>query len=58
MLMVILVVIDEEKSPRGVRGFMLDTGDFGEWRVQGKVGGYTKFVAPVPGYPLSPLIKT
>jgi hypothetical protein len=37
-------VIDEEKSPRGVRGFMLDTGDFGEWKVQGKVGGYTKFV--------------
>lgn len=44
MLMVILAVIDEEKSPRGVRGFMLDTGDFGEWRVQGKLGGYTKFV--------------
>ncbi|KAF9240278.1 glycoside hydrolase family 35 protein [Melanogaster broomeanus] len=37
-----ITVIDEEKSPRGVRGFMLNTGDFGEWKVQGKVGGYTK----------------
>ncbi|KAF9220869.1 glycoside hydrolase family 35 protein [Gyrodon lividus] len=35
--------IDEEKSPRGVRGFMLDTGDFGEWKVQGKIGGYTNY---------------
>lgn len=25
---------------------MLNTGDFGEWKVQGKVGGYSKFVAP------------
>lgn len=23
---------------------MLNTGDFGEWKVQGKVGGYSKFV--------------
>jgi hypothetical protein len=33
-----------EKSPRGVRGFMLNTGEFGEWKVQGKIGGYTKCV--------------
>ena len=26
-------VTDEEKSPRGVRGFMLNTGDFGPWMV-------------------------
>ena len=32
------------KSPRGVRGFKLDTGTFGEWKVQGKIGGYAKFV--------------
>jgi hypothetical protein len=38
-------VIDAEKSPRGVRGFALNTGDFGEWKVQGKVGGYSKFVS-------------
>jgi hypothetical protein len=44
MLMTILAVIDEEKSPRGVRGFMLNTGEFGEWKVQGKIGGYTKCV--------------
>ncbi|OAX38873.1 glycoside hydrolase family 35 protein [Rhizopogon vinicolor AM-OR11-026] len=42
-------VIDEEKSPRGVRGFMLNTGDFGEWRVQGKVGGYTNYLDKVRG---------
>ncbi|KIJ17952.1 glycoside hydrolase family 35 protein [Paxillus involutus ATCC 200175] len=42
-------VIDEEKSPRGVRGFMLDTGDFGEWKVQGKVGGYTNYPDKVRG---------
>ena len=32
------------KSPRGIRGFKLNDGSFGEWKVQGKVGGYTKFV--------------
>lgn len=30
------------KSPRGIRGFKLDSGDFVEWKVQGKVGGYIK----------------
>ncbi|KAH0831870.1 glycoside hydrolase family 35 protein [Lanmaoa asiatica] len=42
-------VIDEEKSPRGVRGFMLNTGDFGEWKVQGKVGGYSNYPDKVRG---------
>ncbi|KAG2354709.1 glycoside hydrolase family 35 protein [Suillus spraguei] len=42
-------VIDEEKSPRGVRGFMLNTGDFGAWKVQGKVGGYTNYLDKVRG---------
>lgn len=41
--------IDEEKSPRGVRGFILNTGDFGEWKVQGKVGGYTNYLDKVRG---------
>ncbi|KAI0301135.1 glycoside hydrolase superfamily [Multifurca ochricompacta] len=31
------------KSPRGVRGFKLNKGIFGTWRVQGKIGGYTGF---------------
>jgi hypothetical protein len=50
MYMAITAVVDEEKSPRGVRGFMLNTGDFGQWRVQGKVGGYTKYVVPFLAY--------
>lgn len=33
---------DTSKSPRGIRGFHLNTGTFSEWKVQGKVGGYTK----------------
>ncbi|EGN93829.1 glycoside hydrolase family 35 protein [Serpula lacrymans var. lacrymans S7.3] len=41
--------IDEEKSPRGVRGFQLNTGDFGEWKVQGKIGGYTNYPDKVRG---------
>lgn len=35
---------DSSKSPRGVRGFKLNTGNFSTWKVQGKVGGYTKYV--------------
>ena len=35
------------KSPRGVRGFKLNNGTFGTWRVQGKIGGYTGW-APLP----------
>jgi len=34
---------DSSKSPRGVRGFKLNTGNFTTWRVQGKVGGYKNF---------------
>ena len=33
---------DSSKSPRGIRGFQLDSGHFGAWKVQGKVGGYKK----------------
>ncbi|KAG2073391.1 glycoside hydrolase family 35 protein [Suillus decipiens] len=40
---------DFEKSPRGVRGFMLNTGNFSAWKVQGKVGGYTNYVDKVRG---------
>ncbi|KAI9568565.1 glycoside hydrolase family 35 protein [Boletus coccyginus] len=42
-------VVDEEKSPRGVRGFMLNAGNFGEWKVQGKVGGYSNYPDKVRG---------
>ena len=35
---------DVSKNPRGVRGFKLDTGEFGDWKVQGKVGGYKGFL--------------
>ncbi|KAI0040947.1 glycoside hydrolase family 35 protein [Auriscalpium vulgare] len=31
------------KSSRGVRGFQLNNGTFGAWKVQGKIGGYTGF---------------
>jgi hypothetical protein len=34
---------DASKSPRGVRGFKLNNGTFGIWRVQGKIGGYTRW---------------
>ncbi|KAL5524689.1 hypothetical protein ACEPAF_9834 [Sanghuangporus sanghuang] len=37
------------KSPRGVRGFKLNIGNFSEWKVQGKVGGYTNFPDKVRG---------
>ena len=33
---------DAAKSPRGIRGFNLDSGNFTGWKVQGKLGGYTK----------------
>lgn len=35
---------DSIKSPRGIRGFKLNVGNFTEWRVQGKIGGYRKYV--------------
>ncbi|KAF6747875.1 glycoside hydrolase family 35 protein [Ephemerocybe angulata] len=40
---------DTSKSPRGIRGFQLDTGEFGDWKVQGKVGGYKDFPDKVRG---------
>ncbi|EIW77017.1 glycoside hydrolase family 35 protein [Coniophora puteana RWD-64-598 SS2] len=40
---------NEEKSPRGIRGFVLNTGDFGDWYVQGKIGGYTNYPDKVRG---------
>jgi hypothetical protein len=33
---------DTSKSPRGIRGFILEGGAFSEWKVQGKIGGYMK----------------
>ncbi|KAJ7058089.1 glycoside hydrolase family 35 protein [Mycena amicta] len=40
---------DSSKSPRGVRGFKLNTGSFGAWKVQGKVGGYNGFLDKTRG---------
>ncbi|ESK87049.1 glycoside hydrolase family 35 protein [Moniliophthora roreri MCA 2997] len=37
------------KSPRGIRGFQLNTGNFLSWKVQGKIGGYTNFPDKVRG---------
>ncbi|KAF7309268.1 BetaGal-dom2 domain-containing protein [Mycena indigotica] len=37
---------DSSRNPRGIRGFSLDRGQFGSWKVQGKVGGYTGQVVP------------
>ncbi|PBK88407.1 glycoside hydrolase family 35 protein [Armillaria gallica] len=34
---------DFSKGPRGIRGFQLNSGKFTQWRVQGKIGGYTNF---------------
>jgi len=34
---------NNSKSPRGIRGFQLQGGKFGDWKVQGKVGGYRNF---------------
>ncbi|KAJ7231397.1 glycoside hydrolase family 35 protein [Mycena haematopus] len=34
---------DSSKNPRGVRGFALDGGNFSDWKVQGKVGGYIAY---------------
>ncbi|KAK0221395.1 galactose-binding domain-like protein, partial [Armillaria fumosa] len=35
--------------PRGVRGFQLNDGTFTDWKVQGKVGGYTNYPDKVRG---------
>ncbi|KAG6827509.1 hypothetical protein H0H92_011481 [Tricholoma furcatifolium] len=40
---------DASKSPRGVRGFQLNSGNFTTWRVQGKVGGYVNYPDKVRG---------
>ncbi|KAG6889848.1 hypothetical protein C0992_003827 [Termitomyces sp. T32_za158] len=40
---------DTTKSPRGVRGFQLNTGNFTTWKVQGKVGGYLNYPDKVRG---------
>lgn len=32
-----------QTKQRGIRGFQLNSGNFSEWRVQGKLGGYTKY---------------
>ncbi|KIM73346.1 glycoside hydrolase family 35 protein [Piloderma croceum F 1598] len=37
------VVTDTSKSPRGIRGFQLNSGNFTKWKVQGKLGGYTDY---------------
>ncbi|KAF8173226.1 glycoside hydrolase family 35 protein [Mycena galopus ATCC 62051] len=34
---------DSSKNPRGVRGFRVDGGNFSDWKVQGKIGGYTAY---------------
>lgn len=34
---------NDPKSPRGIAGFELNTGNFGVWKVQGKLGGYTNY---------------
>ncbi|KAF7299571.1 BetaGal-dom2 domain-containing protein [Mycena chlorophos] len=34
---------ETSKNPRGLRGYALDRGTFGDWKVQGKVGGYLGF---------------
>ncbi|KAH8108699.1 glycoside hydrolase family 35 protein [Phellopilus nigrolimitatus] len=40
---------DTSKSPRGIRGFQLNKGNFSDWKVQGKLGGYTNFPDKVRG---------
>ncbi|KAJ8075321.1 hypothetical protein PM082_019659 [Marasmius tenuissimus] len=40
---------NDMKCPRGIRGFQLNSGTFGEWKVQGKIGGYTNFPDKVRG---------
>ncbi|KAF9451828.1 glycoside hydrolase family 35 protein [Macrolepiota fuliginosa MF-IS2] len=40
---------NSSKSPRGIRGFKLEGGTFGDWKVQGKVGGYLGFLDKTRG---------
>ncbi|KAJ3976779.1 glycoside hydrolase family 35 protein [Lentinula raphanica] len=44
-----VLTLNDPKSPRGVRGFQLDSGVFSEWKVQGKVGGYSGYPDKVRG---------
>jgi len=37
------------KGPRGIRGYMLSSGNFSTWKVQGKVGGYKGYPDKVRG---------
>ena len=32
----------DQKTGRGIAGFELNGGTFTTWKVQGKIGGYTK----------------
>ncbi|KAJ3775849.1 glycoside hydrolase family 35 protein [Lentinula raphanica] len=41
--------LNDPKSPRGVRGFQLNSGIFSKWKVQGKVGGYSEYPDKVRG---------
>ncbi|KAF8525605.1 glycoside hydrolase superfamily [Hysterangium stoloniferum] len=34
---------ENSKSPRGIMGFKLNTGEFTTWKLQGKLGGYTGY---------------
>ncbi|EKM56209.1 glycoside hydrolase family 35 protein, partial [Phanerochaete carnosa HHB-10118-sp] len=38
-----------ERSPRGILGFQLNSGNFTTWKVQGKFGGYTNYPDKVGG---------
>ncbi|EKM56228.1 glycoside hydrolase family 35 protein [Phanerochaete carnosa HHB-10118-sp] len=38
-----------ERSPRGIPGFQLNSGNFTTWKVQGKLGGYTNYPDKVRG---------
>ncbi|KAF5348545.1 hypothetical protein D9756_009580 [Leucocoprinus leucothites] len=40
---------DTTKSPRGIRGFSIAGNRFGDWKVQGKVGGYKGFLDKTRG---------
>ncbi|KAJ3919581.1 glycoside hydrolase family 35 protein [Lentinula edodes] len=44
-----VLTLNDPKSPRGIRGFRLDCGIFSEWRVQGKIGGYSGYPDKVRG---------
>ena len=50
----VLFQANEVKSPRGIRGFKLDVGHFTEWKVQGKVGGYTEYVFYITSQAIDP----